>query len=128
MGKCLSIHRATRTWRKAAAETCWRVIWPDCWLNRLSKRLKRRIAAVKVAVNATSLAVDWNPLQNQGLYVALRKAVDDAISAGAPTGEKVQPAAFFWLQGEADTGSAEWAAAYQRNLWLIGLLSATKPA
>src|SRR5260221_14464748 len=42
MGISLSILRATRCWRKAAAGTCWPATWGDFWLSPPCKAIPRK--------------------------------------------------------------------------------------
>ncbi|MBV9665429.1 MAG: hypothetical protein JOZ37_15780, partial [Actinobacteria bacterium] len=50
-------------------------------LRRLADKLHRPVLGVKVAENATSLAVDWNPASPNGYYAQMRSVVSDALLA-----------------------------------------------
>jgi len=69
----------------------------------LTARLNRRIALVKYAVNGTSLAERWLPGKDlyQQAIARVRRAKTDLEASG----EHVEIAGFFWMQGESDAKS-----------------------
>lgn len=66
---------------------------------------------VKHAVGSTGLATDWDPATGPE-YATLLSDIDDALA----TLESPQIVAFCWMQGERDSTSATWSAAYATNL------------
>jgi len=76
------------------------------------------IALVKIAVAATSIAVDWLPPSSGGpgpLYTSLRTWIDAARNAW-PHGELPPFEAAFWMQGESDALDSVFASSYQTHL------------
>lgn len=78
----------------------------------------RKVAAVKFAYNASSLAAEWNPNLGAGLYAQMRDQVNEALTKlpQQMPGKTGYVAGFFWMQGESDTDSSSFANAYQNNL------------
>ncbi|MBV9662618.1 MAG: hypothetical protein JOZ37_01535, partial [Actinobacteria bacterium] len=85
-------------------------------LRRLADKLHRPVLGVKVAENATSLAVDWNPASPNGYYAQMRSVVSDALLARVKGEGLPEVAGFFWMQGEEDAQTAPTAEAYSANL------------
>jgi prepilin-type N-terminal cleavage/methylation domain-containing protein len=74
-----------------------------------------RIALIKHAVGATSLAVDWNP-QTGPRYADFRQTVADGLAALTAAGHTYQIAGMLWMQGESDCNPLTYANAYSSNL------------
>lgn len=84
----------------------------------LTWRVHTLVAAVKLAYGSTSLAADWSPQREGGLYRLLlgRVALAEQRFRAQYPDARLSPAGFFWLQGESDALSAVQAEAYERNL------------
>lgn len=90
---------------------------PEIKMGRmLADALPEEIAIVKFAINATSLAGDWNPATAGSLYEQLTKIVDSSLTVLVNMGHTSSIAGFFWMQGEWDARNATDAANYQANL------------
>ncbi len=90
---------------------------PEMTLGRnLADALGTQIAVVKFAINATSLAGEWNPDNPGALYDQLTVVIADAMSELTSLGHRGRIAGFFWMQGEWDARNATDAGNYQTNL------------
>jgi hypothetical protein len=90
---------------------------PEVKLGRvLADNLSTEVAVLKVAVNATSLAIDWDPDTADSLYGQMLDITDEALAALGELGHTGTLAGCFWMQGEWDALYASYAAAYQSNL------------
>ena len=74
-----------------------------------------RIAVIKSAFGATSLAVDWNP-QTGPRYADFRQTVADGLAALTAAGHTYQIGGMLWMQGESDCNPLSYANAYAANL------------
>ncbi|OAE37634.1 sialate O-acetylesterase [Agrobacterium tumefaciens] len=73
---------------------------------------------VKSATGGTDLATRWRPdsPSGQNLYRDFITKIDNArYAVGMATGLELKPNTGIWYQGEADTGTPAYAAAYQAN-------------
>jgi len=90
---------------------------PEIKLGRgLADALNDDVAVVKFAINATSLAQDWNPDDPESLYAELTGIVANALAELADMGLTPQVSGFFWMQGEWDCFTEQDALAYDENL------------
>jgi hypothetical protein len=90
---------------------------PEIKLGRvLADSLAADVAVFKFAINATSLAVHWDPDTSDSLYLQMLDIWDDAQATLAALGHTGTPAGCFWMQGEWDALSGAYAAAYEENL------------
>ncbi|MBV8980201.1 MAG: hypothetical protein JO086_04810 [Acidimicrobiia bacterium] len=84
-------------------------------LRELASKLGTKVAAVKVAVNGSSLVTEWDPSKPDGLYVRLQNAVSDALTVPVG-GNRAKVAGVFWMQGETDGINTDTSAVYDSNL------------
>lgn len=90
---------------------------PEIKLGRvLADHYSTDVAVLKFAINATSLAIDWDPGTADSLYEQMLDIVDEALAALASAGHTGTLAGCFWMQGEWDALYGSYAAAYQSNL------------
>ncbi|MGH8528308.1 MAG: sialate O-acetylesterase [Nevskiales bacterium] len=90
---------------------------PEIMLGRtLADSLEPEVAIVKLAINATSLATDWNPSTPGSLYDQLVDIVNAALAALTAAGDTGVVSGLFWMQGEWDAQNSADASAYQANL------------
>ncbi len=82
----------------------------------LADSLVADVAVFKVAINATSLAIDWDIDTPGSLYEQMVDILNEALTALADLGHTGVPAGCFWMQGEWDALTASYAAAYEGNL------------
>jgi hypothetical protein len=89
---------------------------PEIRLGRLlADSRTSRVAIVKFAFSATSLAQHWNASSGP-LYPQLVAKVEQAMGALASLGVTPELSGFFWMQGEWDSRDVMQAAAYEANL------------
>lgn len=74
------------------------------------------IAIVKEALGSTSLAEDWNPDQDAGMYQRLLARVEKARTYWSAEGYDVRVAGIVWMQGEEDAKEIAMASLYEQNL------------
>lgn len=84
-------------------------------LRELASKLRTTVAAVKLAVNGSSLAADWDPAKPDALYVRMHDAVTNALLVSIG-GNRAKVTGVFWMQGEADGLDATTSALYDRDL------------
>jgi len=90
---------------------------PEIRLGRtLADHLTADVAVLKFAINATSLAGDWDPDTSGSLYQQMLDILDEALTVLASQGHTTVLASAFWMQGEWDALYGSYAAAYQSNL------------
>ncbi|HEV3352832.1 MAG TPA: sialate O-acetylesterase [Acidimicrobiales bacterium] len=85
-------------------------------MRRLATRLDGTALAVKEAVSGTALATVWDPSRTDGLYAAMRSAVNDALGSRIRGIAPPHVAAFFWMQGESDGQDLTMGGNYAANL------------
>jgi hypothetical protein len=76
----------------------------------------RKIAILKVAANATTLVVDWNPAIPTSLYNPLTSTTNEAMIELADLGYQPSVKGVVWVQGENDAQTATDANNYRDNL------------
>ena len=77
---------------------------------------EENVALIKHARGATTLAIDWDPDNPNGLYDGLIADVNASmaeVTAQNPDGEL---AGMIWMQGESDAFTLEYAQGYETNL------------
>lgn len=74
------------------------------------------VAILKFAINATSLAVDWDPDTGDSLYLQMIPRVNAALAGLANSGYEPRLRGFMWMQGEWDARSTIQAGQYAANL------------
>ena len=74
------------------------------------------VAIIKFAIDATSLAVDWDPDAADSLYQQMIPRVNDALARLVAEGYAPQVRACAWMQGEWDARNAADAGHYAANL------------
>lgn len=77
----------------------------------LFQSLEKPFGIIKHGQGGTSLAERWNPQDPQSLYAELKSKVD-AARASRP----IRIVGMFWMQGEKDSKTKEFAETYRSNL------------
>jgi|GEM_PF-1545605 len=90
----------------------------------LADSLAEEVVVIKFAINATSLAGDWNAVSPGPLYGDLILVMNQAMSQLANLGHTGTLEGCFWMQGEWDALNSIDAAAYQANL--VALIQALR--
>ncbi len=74
------------------------------------------ISIVKATLGGSSLAVNWNPDEPAGIFLAMVADVEATMAHDAKKGRLDTIGAIAWYQGETDAESPSMADAYQWNL------------
>lgn len=90
--------------------------------HAMKTRTGNKVAIIKVAANATSLALNWDPETGThvytpgGLYDWMINKVNSSMSQLVDLGYQPHVAGFVWVQGEGDSSSPNDSANYNENL------------
>ena len=91
----------------------------------MKTRTGRQVAIIKVAANATSLALNWHPETGThyytpgGLYDWMINKVNSSVAQLVDLGYQPNIAGFVWVQGEGDSSAFSDASNYNENLALF---------
>ena len=77
---------------------------------------EENVALIKHARGATTLAVDWDPENPNGLYDGLIADVNASMAEVTSQNPDGELAGMIWMQGESDAFTLEYAQAYETNL------------